>query len=103
MPATPPPNNYERVRRELAGVGRDEDLAELLDHADDELRERDAEIQRLRAEVERRDDQIFSLQVETEDLEAEVNRKSDALARWFASRGSGAAQPDLPAEVATVE
>jgi hypothetical protein len=100
--ATPPPGNYERVRRGLTAIGTDEGLAELLEHADDELREKDAEIQRLRAEIDQRADELLDLQVEVEGLESEVNRKSDALARWFASRGGSDMPQDLPAEVTSV-
>lgn len=102
VPATPPPSAYERVRRGLAAVGVDQDLADLLEHADGELREKDAEIQRLRAEIDRSAEELLDLQVEVEDLESEINRKSDALGRWFASRGGSEAAEDLPAEVTSV-
>lgn len=105
VPATPPPEEYETVRRALSGIGRADDAEALLDHADAELTAQQAEIQRLRQELERRDEQVFDLHAEIEDLETEVNRKADALSRWFASQGSESDAPaseELPAEVTTI-
>lgn len=103
VPATPPPAEYDAVRRELVGTSRpDADLAELLEIADSDLAAKDAEIQRLRVALEQRDEEIFSLQDDAAHLEAELNRKSRALADAFNTQQPGVAVDDLPTEVTTI-
>jgi hypothetical protein len=109
VPATPPPEEYEGLRRALvASAYGSRDAEDLLVLADEEIASLNQELERLRGQVADRDESIDLLTLEVEDLELELNRKSNEIA-WFArsmsADGSTTATSgeEFPVEVSTVQ
>lgn len=101
--ATPPPDDYERIRRHLDGSGSD-DAEKLLEFADSEIARLEREINELRSELASKDDSYIDLLDENEDLQLQLNRAAANLQILATSNPADERPPGdgLPDDVATI-